>query len=277
MLWRAETTRWVNAVKICLYPSMLITQWAYKIPFALQWVWPLPLMAMISFAPESPWWLVRAGRLEDAEDVVERLGGNHSRASPKDTVATMVRTNAIEMAETAGTTYADCFKGTDLRRTWITCFIHSFANFTGLLLSNLGTYFFTVAGLPSKQAFALGLGTTGIQFVAVLGSWWLSTRAGRRSMYLGGLAFNIVVLGLIGTLACLKQTTPILWAQGVLLILISFQWGFTMGPITYTTIGETSSVRLRAKTVGLSRDAYYLSYIPLSISELRTPECPETS
>jgi SP family general alpha glucoside:H+ symporter-like MFS transporter len=29
-------------------------QWAYRIPYALQWLWPLPLMIGISFAPESP-------------------------------------------------------------------------------------------------------------------------------------------------------------------------------------------------------------------------------
>lgn len=26
-------------------------QWAYKIPFAIQWVWPLPLFIIVSFAP----------------------------------------------------------------------------------------------------------------------------------------------------------------------------------------------------------------------------------
>lgn len=36
----------------------LTTQWAYRIPFAIQWVWPIPLAAILFFAPESPWWLV---------------------------------------------------------------------------------------------------------------------------------------------------------------------------------------------------------------------------
>jgi SP family general alpha glucoside:H+ symporter-like MFS transporter len=34
-------------------------EWSYRIPFALQWIWPIPLMIGIAFAPESPWWLVR--------------------------------------------------------------------------------------------------------------------------------------------------------------------------------------------------------------------------
>jgi SP family general alpha glucoside:H+ symporter-like MFS transporter len=35
---------------------------AYKIPFALQWIWPLPLIVGIYFAPESPWWNIRKNR-----------------------------------------------------------------------------------------------------------------------------------------------------------------------------------------------------------------------
>lgn len=32
-------------------------EWSYRIPFALQWMWPVPLIVGICFAPESPWWL----------------------------------------------------------------------------------------------------------------------------------------------------------------------------------------------------------------------------
>ncbi|KAH7154286.1 general substrate transporter [Fusarium sp. MPI-SDFR-AT-0072] len=38
-------------------------EWAYRIPFAIQWIWPVPLLIAISFAPESPWWCVRNGVL----------------------------------------------------------------------------------------------------------------------------------------------------------------------------------------------------------------------
>lgn len=30
-------------------------EWGYRIPFAIQWMWPLPLIVGICFAPESPW------------------------------------------------------------------------------------------------------------------------------------------------------------------------------------------------------------------------------
>ncbi|CZR61466.1 related to alpha-glucoside transport protein [Phialocephala subalpina] len=52
----------------------LTTEWAYRVPFAIQWVWPIPLAAILFFAPESPWWLVHKERFEEAERTVKRLG-----------------------------------------------------------------------------------------------------------------------------------------------------------------------------------------------------------
>jgi SP family general alpha glucoside:H+ symporter-like MFS transporter len=91
-------------------------QWSYRIPFALQWVLPPFLIALIAFAPESPWWLVRKGRLSDAQSSVVRLGG-FANSDPANTIAMMVRTTELEAQTTAGASYVDCFKGTDLRRT----------------------------------------------------------------------------------------------------------------------------------------------------------------
>ena len=34
-------------------------QWAWRIPYAIQWIWPVPIIVGVLFAPESPWWLIR--------------------------------------------------------------------------------------------------------------------------------------------------------------------------------------------------------------------------
>lgn len=40
---------------------------AYRIPFGIQWMWPPILILGVYFAPESPWWLIRKGRVEEAK------------------------------------------------------------------------------------------------------------------------------------------------------------------------------------------------------------------
>jgi SP family general alpha glucoside:H+ symporter-like MFS transporter len=51
------------------------------------------------------------------------------------------------------------------------------------------------------------------------------------------------------------------------MILVYAQYGLTIGPITYAVIAETSSVRLRAKSVGLSRNFYYLWSVITGVRE----------
>ena len=80
-------------------------KWAYKIPFAVQWVWPVPLFLLASFAPESPWYLVRAGKLKQAEISVRRLSSKHEDVDPTQIVAMMVRTNQHELENQPGVSF----------------------------------------------------------------------------------------------------------------------------------------------------------------------------
>lgn len=93
----------------------------WRLPFLLQWVWPLPLFIGAWFAPESPWNAVRRGKLEAARTSLLRLSAE-SDTKEKDAEATLAyiqHTTEIEKAETEGATFWDCFKGTNLRRTEI--------------------------------------------------------------------------------------------------------------------------------------------------------------
>ena len=113
----------------------------------------------------------------------------------------------------------------------------------------------------------MGLGTVGIQLCtvslcAVLMSW-----LGRRTLYLWGLGFTLVCLLITGIVGCVPETRASRWVEAVLIILMAVQYGLTIGPVTYALIAEMSSVRLRAKSVALSRAAYYLFGIPTSFSE----------
>ncbi|UKZ72402.1 hypothetical protein TrVFT333_000031 [Trichoderma virens FT-333] len=95
------------------------TEWSYRIPFAIQWTWPIPLFFILWFAPESPWFYVRQGLFSDAERIIIRLGADRGMA--KQVLAMMVHTNELEQSIDKGTSYLDCFCGIDRYRTEIAC------------------------------------------------------------------------------------------------------------------------------------------------------------
>lgn len=116
-------------------------EWAYRIPFAVQWAFPTPLLILVFFMPESPWWLLRRGRSEEALRSVQRLGRS-TMQNANEVVAMMTRTVEIEAKEGKQPTYPDLFKGTDLRRTLITCAVYAGQNFAGNLIANQAVFFF---------------------------------------------------------------------------------------------------------------------------------------
>ena len=113
-------------------------------------MFPTPLAILIFFAPESPWWLVRKGRLEEAATSIGRLG-RKSRLNVNENVAMMRR--VIELEKTSkDPSLLELFKGTDLYRTLIVCGAYAAQNLTGNLIANQAVYFFQrrLLSSPSK-------------------------------------------------------------------------------------------------------------------------------
>lgn len=112
--------------------SKLSNHWAYSGPFAAQWFWPVVILIGWPFAPESPWWLVRKGREEDAENALRRLAS--SEVDVKPTLAMIIETDRLEQELEAGTTYRDCFKKINLWRTEIAIGVYSIQVISGIYL-----------------------------------------------------------------------------------------------------------------------------------------------
>ena len=103
-------------------------------------MFPTPLAILMFFAPESPYWLIRKGKLEQAARSIKRLGKS-TGGNVTETLAMMRR--VIELEKTAKKpSYVELFKGTDLRRTAIVCFVYAAQNLTGNLIANQAVYFF---------------------------------------------------------------------------------------------------------------------------------------
>lgn len=244
------------------YQSME-TSAAYRIPIALQWMFPTPLAILLFIAPESPWWLVRKGRLDEAVKVVSRLGRASSNENPADAVAMMKRTIELEKSERKPN-LIELWKGTDLYRTLIVCGVYASQNLTGNLIANQAVFFFKQAGMADNTAFALGLITSALQWIFVMLSWILTTYLGRRTIYVYGQFINCGFLIALGIAASAGSSTSVAAsnAQASLGLIVSVLFCLGPAPASWVIIGETPSVRLRPLTTGVGRGAYYLVNIP---------------
>lgn len=241
-------------------------EWSYRIAYALQWIWPVPLFILILFAPESPWWLVRNGKMDDAHKALGKLD-NKDRESHQKTVAQMKQTLDIEKEMDAGSSYLDCFRGVDRRRTEIVCLAFAGQVLSGAPFAYTPTYFFVQAGIDTSRAYQIAIGGTAIAFVGTIISWFLLGWFGRRQLYVGGITTLACLLLIIGVIASASESGGAKWGQAAMCLVWLFTYSVTLGPITFTIISETSSIQLRAKSVCLSRNIYNIAQIIANVIE----------
>lgn len=222
--------------------------WAYKIPFALQWFWILVLVPGLAFIPESPWWYVRKGKLQQAEHSLKRLASPSINTAGS--LAFIRETDRLEKEMEAGSTYKDCFNKVNRRRTEISIGVYAIQVLSGIYLINFGTVFFQEAGLADDQAFNMSVGFLAVGFMGTLVSWGLMVRFGRRTLYVWGLAMLAFLQILIGILDCIPgRPKGAIWTESVLMLVWNFFYDISIGPICFVLLAECSATRVRSKTI----------------------------
>ncbi|KAI2642350.1 general alpha-glucoside permease [Xylaria nigripes] len=233
--------------------------WGYKIPFAIQWIWPVPIAIGTFLAPESPWWCIRHGQKKEAEKSLRRLArsSGFSQREADAALALMIYTDEMERQVAGGTTYADCFKGVNLRRTEVVCMTWLAQTLSGTALGGLSAFFYQQAGISASDSFKLSWGQNAINFVGTVTSWFVLNKIGRKTLMFSGMSAIFVFLLIIGFLGIHnKPSTAEAWAAGTLVLLLSATANFSIGPVVYTIVSEIPSTRLRAKSIILARNAY---------------------
>jgi MFS transporter, SP family, general alpha glucoside:H+ symporter len=168
----------------------------YKIPFAIQWIWPIPIAIGCILAPESPWWCVRTGRKEQAERSLKRLArsSGYTQRDADASMALMIYTNEMEKQLVAGTRYKDCFQGIELRRTEIVCMMWLAQTMCGSAIGGLGAFFFQQAGISAENSFKLNWGQNALGFLGTICTGFVLQNIGRRMLMVGGMCGMFVML-----------------------------------------------------------------------------------
>lgn len=230
--------------------------WAWRIPYAIQWVFPPPIILGVLFAPESPTWLVRKGRLEDARKALRRLASEASDEEINNTVSMIAYTDQLEKETVEGVSYLDCFRGTNLRRTEIACMVWAAQVLCGIWFGGNVIYFLQQAGFDPARSFDFGIGTGGLALAGTIGAWFLLPHVGRRRLYLIGLSVMLLILLIVGFMGIPARMEAIGWASGALMMVFVVTYDLTVGPVCYCLVAEIPTTRLRIKTAVLARNTY---------------------
>jgi len=123
-------------------------------------------------------------------------------------------------------------------------------------MTGYAAYFYEQAGFDTANSFNLAIGMYAGAIVAGILSWVGMRHIGRRTLYIAGLSVSLIILLITGIVGTFKETKATSWAIGSLVIILTFVYDFTIGPVCYVLVAEIPSSRLRVKTVVIARVAY---------------------
>jgi SP family general alpha glucoside:H+ symporter-like MFS transporter len=225
------------------------SRWAYRAVFCAQYGVALISTIAWPFMPESAYWLMSKNRRSDALKSLHRLGMSEIQAE-RHTDNIQHTLDQISQ-ETAGASFLECFRRSNLRRTIVSIAPLSIQALCGVtFVINYTAYYLQLAGFSAHKSFQIQIAQVVLCMVGNVQSWFLIDRVGRRNLTFYGLLVVTIMLivtgGLatVGTHACTVGTVA-------LLVLYCWVYNLSIGATAYALVGETSTPRLRAKTVAI--------------------------
>jgi sugar porter (SP) family MFS transporter len=232
---------------------------------AAEWRWELGVTAVPAAAfmlaliaiPESPRWLVKRNRRDEARVILERIG----EADPAGQIARM---EALSEQEARYGSRARLFQRSHSRPIVLALMMGIFNQLTGI---NCVLYFlndiFSASGLNSVSGSLRGIaiGATNLAFT-VLAMFFID-RFGRRFLLMVGSVAMATMLVLIGY--CFQYGTHANW---LLWLLIGYcgSFSFSSGAVTWVYISELFPLDVREKGQALGSNAHWVANAIISAS-----------
>lgn len=153
--------------------------------------------------------------------------------------------------ETEGATYLECFRKSNLRRTIISIMPLTIQSLSGITFAaSYSTYYMQLAGFTTAMSFKLQIVQQVISLIGNVMSWYLVDRIGRRNLTFWGLFVLTIILFVMAGLAVVG-TVPALKGAISMILIYCFWYNVTIGATAYTILCETSTSRLRVKTIAI--------------------------
>lgn len=239
--------------------NSLENETGYLIAFGVQWIFSICPFIMAFLLPESPAYLVRKKKMDAAHHSLTRL------FAPKNDPDALLEKLRISIEEeeriAAHVTYAQCFKGTNRRRSLIIIFANLLPPLFGLPFLTSASYFLQQVGMSSKYSLLLLIVGIVIGFFANLASTWTLSHIRRRRLAIVTLLLAAAVWGGMGIAGCFQNDSITPWVAGGFMMVVIFVCGMGVWPVSYAVMSEASALRLRAKSQAIGGISAYVAAI----------------
>ncbi|KAJ5300179.1 hypothetical protein PENANT_c175G08769 [Penicillium antarcticum] len=231
------------------YTSQWENAWSWKSLICAQWGFAAIALIGQILMPESPVYFVRRGKLPEARKALSRL-----YSDPNDAEGHLERIKlTLEEAESQqNASYAECFRGTNLRRTLIAIMVFQSEPMSGLgFVSNYGALMYQYLGIGDRQSFLIQIGAQILSISGAIISFLISDLIGRRPMYLGGCIGLTMLLFCMGIAGSIDTSAATRAAVGFY-TMYNFFYNAGVGSNVYTIAGEVPTSILRTKTLAIA-------------------------
>lgn len=285
-LYQSETApKWIRGAIVGAYQLAItiglllaaIVDWAtanrqdtgsYRIPIAVQFAWALILITGMLLLPETPRYLIKRGKLDQAAKALSRL----RRIAPdspaiKAELEEIIANHEFEMSlGKAG--YFDCFRGQMLKRQLTGMALQGLQQLTGInFIFYYGTQYFKNSGI--QDAFTIQMITSCINVVSTLPGLWAVDKFGRRPLLLWGavgMAVSQFLVAMLGTLTTGQTDTGVTIVYNVaaqkagiaFVCIYIFFFASTWGPLAWVVTGEIFPLKFRARGLSITTATNWL-------------------
>jgi len=229
------------------------TGWRYMIASGLI---PSALFLVLLFiVPESPRWLIKNNRRDEAMDTLERLNGKQEAIAVADEISSTLNTEEGTVSE--------LFKP-GLRKAMIVgIFLALFSQITGInAIIYYAPIIFKNAGFNSSNA----LGATALVGIINFIFTWVAIgfidKMGRKSLLLWGVGG--MILSLIGTAYCFHAQVQGIWVVACIFFYIAC-FAASLGPIPWVIISEIFPTKTRGVAMSIATTVLWIGTFLISL------------
>ncbi|KAK5132665.1 hypothetical protein LTR08_008787 [Meristemomyces frigidus] len=242
----------------CAKRSQSLGEWDWKMVVIFQLMMPILIVAQVFFIPESPRWLVKKGKVDEARATLRRVRDTDQEVEDE----TLMIREALEFEKEAiSSGYAALWKDRSVRKRLLLAFvINAGQQITGQ--GTLNTYstliYKRVFGSASTIALINALNATcGILFTA--NATWTVDRFGRKFLLIAGaigMGFCMIIVAAVETstpdLADGSKSHSVAVSIVFLLFLFIFFYKPSWGATIWIWTSEIFSMNVRAQAVGMA-------------------------